>query len=420
MDGLRRLNLTDALKGNWVVDPATVPTLVPEEIMSRWTEGDEDPYFKIQKIEYPIRANRLNYQESFFESYLAKLRDHPIPGAKSGHSPSDFARSPTDFVLVGGKLISNGDGTGYVLLKNYVPKVGESGDNSVFIRECQSKMVHFSIVTYPKVESLTDGNGAREENVVESMYGERNDAVDWGVGAMKQETNARVTNPEPKSDETEDDFVERCIPVLIGEGKKPGQAAAVCHSVYQQKQENSIEPAVGGLEDIEEGETMTKEEFMKVVNSLATAKVTLSEIAEAMGEARSLVTPEYVEALRVVNALKAEGVKDPVTEITSLRKTVRDNEAVVRNAALDTAFGAQEKDEKGNDKNLLRKYAAQQVGEAVGEELTKRVNSMKEDPVARKLSADKADPASSQNAVGSVDHRDDAPALDSNRRVDEM
>jgi hypothetical protein len=229
-----------------------------------------------------------------------------------------------------------------------------------------------------------------------------------------------VTNPEPKSDETEDDFVERCIPVLIGEGKKPGQAAAVCHSVYQQKQENSIELAVGGLEDIEEGETMTKEEFMKVVNSLATAKVTLSEIAEAMGEARSLVTPEYVEALRVVNALKAEGVKDPVTEITSLRKTVRDNEAVVRNAALDTAFGAQEKDEKGNDKNLLRKYAAQQVGEAVGEELTKRVNSMKEDPVARKLSADKADPASSQNAVGSVDHRDDAPALDSNRRVDEM
>ena len=40
--------------------------------------------------------------------------------------------------------------------------------------------------------------------------------------------------PTPNENETEDDYVSRCIPIVIHEGttKKPDQAAAICHSMY--------------------------------------------------------------------------------------------------------------------------------------------------------------------------------------------
>jgi len=41
--------------------------------------------------------------------------------------------------------------------------------------------------------------------------------------------------PTPNKDETEDDFVSRCIPIVLEEGtaKKPDQAAAICHSMFE-------------------------------------------------------------------------------------------------------------------------------------------------------------------------------------------
>lgn len=40
--------------------------------------------------------------------------------------------------------------------------------------------------------------------------------------------------PKPKKNESEKKYVKRCIPQVIKEGtaKKPSQAAAVCHSMY--------------------------------------------------------------------------------------------------------------------------------------------------------------------------------------------
>ena len=40
--------------------------------------------------------------------------------------------------------------------------------------------------------------------------------------------------PTPKKNESEEDFVARCIPVLIKEGKTQEQAVAQCHSMYRQ------------------------------------------------------------------------------------------------------------------------------------------------------------------------------------------
>lgn len=41
--------------------------------------------------------------------------------------------------------------------------------------------------------------------------------------------------PTPRKDESEADFVSRCIPVLIGEGKSQDEATAICYSMYKEK-----------------------------------------------------------------------------------------------------------------------------------------------------------------------------------------
>ena len=41
---------------------------------------------------------------------------------------------------------------------------------------------------------------------------------------------------DPTANETEDEFISRCIPVMIGEGMEQDQAAAVCYSKWESRQ----------------------------------------------------------------------------------------------------------------------------------------------------------------------------------------
>ena len=41
--------------------------------------------------------------------------------------------------------------------------------------------------------------------------------------------------PKPKAGETRKDFMMRCIPEVIKEGKKRDQAIAICSSCYEKK-----------------------------------------------------------------------------------------------------------------------------------------------------------------------------------------
>lgn len=41
--------------------------------------------------------------------------------------------------------------------------------------------------------------------------------------------------PEPKKSETKDEYMARCVPVLISEGKDKDQAVAICSSMYERK-----------------------------------------------------------------------------------------------------------------------------------------------------------------------------------------
>lgn len=41
--------------------------------------------------------------------------------------------------------------------------------------------------------------------------------------------------PKPRKKETKKDFIKRCIPEVVGEGKSPEQATAICYSLWKLK-----------------------------------------------------------------------------------------------------------------------------------------------------------------------------------------
>jgi len=170
------------------ISPALVPTLVPSSVVADLQRGDPEPYFKLQAIKYPVEGSgvypsaKATYTEPFFESFLSVCKQRPIPGSKRGHEPE--SRPRTDFYLVGGKLEKSGNGSGTVYLKNYVPPEGDTTSNAGFIRDMKAGIVHFSIVTKPEYRMEGD-----VQIITGSAGYERNDAVEYGTGAMDQSTN---------------------------------------------------------------------------------------------------------------------------------------------------------------------------------------------------------------------------------------
>jgi hypothetical protein len=55
-----------------------------------------------------------------------------------------------------------------------------------------------------------------------------------GGGISNPSTPTDTTMPLPNANETEREYVARCVPVLIGEGKKPDAAVAICHSMWDE------------------------------------------------------------------------------------------------------------------------------------------------------------------------------------------
>jgi len=155
---------------------ASVPTLVPDGIMRPWLADDVDPVHCIEEIALPCLANGIEYARTFFESILARLKDRPIPGSRSGHEMDAAKRPPTDILLIGGMI--EGDA---VYLKNYLPPIGESGSNEILRREAGSGMLMFSLAAYCR-ETVDDFG---HTTVYEAVSGLRNDVVE--VPAMKQE-----------------------------------------------------------------------------------------------------------------------------------------------------------------------------------------------------------------------------------------
>jgi hypothetical protein len=56
--------------------------------------------------------------------------------------------------------------------------------------------------------------------------------------------------PTPNGSESKKDFIERCIPILVKEGKPQDQAVAICYSKWERKNEditNKIDSLINEL-----------------------------------------------------------------------------------------------------------------------------------------------------------------------------
>ena len=440
-----------------------IPTLVPAMVMNELQKGDTEPYFKIQAINFPIEgggvypARTAIYTQEFFESFLSVCKQRPIPGSKRGHEW--VSRPSTDFYLVGGKTEGK-NGKGTVYLKNYVPPEGDTTPNAGLIRDMKAGMIHFSLVTRPKY--VTEGD---EQRMIGSAGSERNDAIEYGAGAMEQITNSGADAVEILTDSV--DHAEKLIHAgkhnarsswtfsvsekahLLGRNGDSWGGIALMHlavladsdphsqksylypvgkngTVYRSALRTVASRAANdGHEEVAQIATdlislmdeqrrthnrrphMERDELLQLLANLkANGELTLNDVAEAMGLKGQIVTDDHLKAVKLVNDLKALGMSDPIEEIKTMQNKLVavDTDRVVN--ALDAAFGPA-KDKEGKE-NAVRSYAGKMTENVKAGEIDEKIKALKEDVVMKRLAADRADFTSPENDFGIVENRPDS------------
>ncbi len=350
--GQRVLNLLDTFKGAGV-KAKDLPTLYKNPVFNKMLEKDPNPKYVGQRMEYPIKGTGGIYTEEFFESFLNRIVESPIPGSKDGHHIYTGKRPPTDFFLIGGRLDKNGDGTGVVWFKNYIPPRGSTEDNVRFMEEVEMNMIHFSLVTVPKIIiEGEDENGDYVRYIVQSLRGERNDAVEVKMGAMEQEVNQ----------------IEQTT--AVGDSKKS-------------KEKN-----------------MDKKELLQAVkNMFGNGNLSLEEFANSTGVGDRIATANDLEMRKTAEGLTALGVTDAVAEINALRTGVKQNSDVVFDAKLDKAFGSYAVTNNGVVENTMRDYALSVIKR--NEDFDVQVEALKNTAIAKKLAGLTADANNGVNVVES-------------------
>ena len=343
-----------------------VPTLIPSEKLLVLTNGDGNPYFKIQAIKYPIRGSGGIYEESFFQSFVDVTNSRPIPGAKRGHWRAN--RPESDFYMIGGKLEPNGDGTGTVYFKNYIPPLGDGSDNARFIQDAKAGIVNFSLVSAPSY--TVDENGIYHFTGTEGY--ERNDAVEFGTGAMKQQTNSEEETEI--LDLLKNGNVDKTSPWIECENEDDaiyyrenqiGKSGKIYRSALRSLAARGPETGATELLAImdSKGEKMNKEEMLlKLTNMRTNGELTNVELAKAFG-------------LVLENAEEVTRLK---TENSALTAKLAQTETIRVNAFMDKEFGTE---------GLLRDYAGKQLNSMD----PAKVEEFKKDPVALQLAGTHTD-----------------------------
>ncbi len=314
------------------IDPDSIPTLISDEQLKVEQEGDDKPYYKIEKIDYPVLANGVLYRRSFFEEYLGKCEISPINGSKDGHHLEWGKRPPSDFQLIGGKIV--GGETGSVYLKHYIPPVGDNGScNKQFIKDCRNNKIHFSLVSYTRDLYEEDpATGETKITAIGSIKGERNDAVERYLGAMEQKTNAN----------------------------------------------KSIEISNKGEEIME-----IKDMINAIHKALNYGNVDYEDVVEGLGLGDKMVNADHLAGAKLVDAFKKMNVEDPVAEITKLREKIASDKDAVFNAKLDAEFGASKKDATGAETNALRQCAEVMIDKTANAD--EAIKAFKETAAAKQL-----------------------------------
>jgi len=73
----------------------------------------------------------------------------------------------------------------------YIPPFGDTTDNTGFKRDADAGIVNFSLVTQPEYNVKKDEDGVERRHFTKTNGYERNDAVEYGAGAMSKVVNSK-------------------------------------------------------------------------------------------------------------------------------------------------------------------------------------------------------------------------------------
>lgn len=322
---------------------------------------DKDPYIKIQEIDYSKKANGYTYTTEFFQSYIKYLKTAPIPGSRDGHHIDIYGRPGNDVYLIGGLIDEKNQ---RVYFKNYFPLIGETGtieQQQAFIKAAKVNSVHFSLVAWTEDRPIRNEKGEiiGMEVIKALPKGLRNDAVEYGTGAMKQKTN--------QSEKIDEDIKKTKEVVYIMADEK-----------YQ--------------------------EILKHLNN-AFENSTLSKVDLARDLNIEIVTDKHRNALATREALEkllGPDVEKEVQNMLTERENVKkENFLNIRERLMSEAFGAKGTEEKPN---LKRDAAEPHVNTKICDEKTlkEQIEKTKEDPVVKMCAAQEADETSTFNDVSGI------------------
>ncbi len=380
-----------------------LPTLITDEVYNALRDGDQnqEPLLVTEAIDFPVEGSGGVYTKEFFASFLNRLKAHVFGGNKLGHSWPER----DDFFTIGGSMKENADGkSGTVYLKIYIPSFGFETTNSGFIRSVKAKNVHYSLVTFPSGELCKADDGEYKMHFLESVGYERNDAVPFEGGAMKQRVNASevqkinfelarelISNGKISREDNGEEFLVK------GNVSRPMLRRLVANADCDRKTEigeliSMIDKTKNGGKPVE-----LKEALEMVKNAAANGTVNLVDLMKNCGAEKLLRNEEDDKKIAIANAVIPKLGDKPLEKLdVVLAENEKNAEAIAENAVADIA--GKKTLENGNE-NPAFTHAMKEVKGKTGEELENALEALKDDAVMKILLGNMADPNSSVNVL---------------------
>jgi hypothetical protein len=387
-----------------------IPVLLPDAVKNELMRGDDAPYFKVEAIDYPARGTGGIYEKSFFQSFINVCKERPIPGSKRGHEWT--SRPSSDFYMVGGSLVDNGDKTGTAFFLMYFPPQGDTTSNDGFIRDARAGIVNFSLVSSPEYKVMKGEGGQDEVHFTRSAGYERNDAVEFGAGAMKQVVNSKFP------------FDIEAAKALINSGQidretdiegSVVQNGKVYRSALRRlvsRASNEDKPELTALlsafdrkhNELHGGKTVDKIEAMDVLkNCVLNGQTNLGEIAAAVGLSAKVRNEDDEKNAETVRALNSKLGEKPLEKLeTILAENAKSAQAILENQVADyPSIGAKRvKNAEGEDvDNPVFVYALMKCQGKKGDEVKASLDALKDDPIMKNLLGARADSFSAINTA---------------------
>jgi len=274
-------------------------------------------------------------------------------------------------------------------------------------------MVHFSLVTRPefnvKIEDDGAGNKVPIQHFTASLGYERNDAMEYGAGAMAQVVNSlsmpfEIDAAKALIESGHFDKETRIEGSPVQNGRVYRSALRVMLSRANEQERPALAELVSMIDKSKNGgkSVDSKEEAITLLgNLIANGREKIGDIAKALGFGDRLRNEQDEANAETIKTLNAKLGEKPLEKLDAiLTENAASAAFAVEKAVSDIAGPPKIKNAKGEDiENDAHTYAASACEGLTGEALKNGVAALKKDRVMKVLNAARADSNSTLNRL---------------------